>query len=487
MWIPKMFRRSPSFSDVAEHIRKMPPEQVQYMSMLTKSLDFGESFLDAVKTGNSGSVSSFLRLSANQQLETIKNVALVHACVTTVSSAFQEAPLAVEQRNSEGGWKKTPEVSHSMIKAFKNNPDLSESEIMMYLALNIELTGRSFLWLIRNGYGEIVEVFPLPSSWVTPVLSPDFENIDGGSRLFDGYRVSFNNSSTEATEGGQIVSTFYLPPEDVIYTKFPNPKNLVDGLSPLTACYPYVNMEAKGIDYTTNALESLNLPGMVIKTDRQMTDVQKKMLRSVLADKIGAKASQSALQFSGKDLTVDMINPLESFGWNEFYKLNESRICMAFKVPPIVIGAMIGLEETTGWASGDMREAKKWLYRNTVHGIWKMFATNFTRHFIPEDQRENFRIVFDSEQVPELQEERGKLEERAVSLFNSSMLTLNEAREMMLLKEIDGGDVFKTNLSNMYVPAEQLSLNTPLTVDNAPTATTPEEEIEEEPKNEEEA
>jgi HK97 family phage portal protein len=478
MRLPKFLRRTPTYEDVAQHMRKMAPEKLEYMASLTKSNTFGTNFLSAVQSSSSTSdTPSFLNLSYDKQLKVIQNAAVVHACVTTVASAFQEAPITVEQRESDGSWKKVPEEIHPLVRPFKNNPDLSESEIMMYSVMNLELTGKSFLWLLRDSRGEVVEVWPVPVSWVTIVLKSDVTTGQSGSRLIDSYKVQFNNTPTQqGTEGSTSVRTFSVPAEDMIYTKFPAPWNLIDGLSPLGACYSYVDLENKSVDYTSNSLENLNLPGLVIKTDRQMTDDQKKMLRATLAEKIGPAAARAALSFSGKDMTVDMVNPLESYGWDDFHKLNETRICMSFKVPPIVIGALVGLEETTGWASGDMREAKKWLYRNTVHGIWKMYSSDIARAFIPEENREKYRIAFDDSQVPELQEERGKLEERALALFNASMVTLNEAREMMLMKSIDQGDLFKTNLSNMFLPADQLEAISMQEHQEAPNAGTEDED-----------
>jgi len=462
---------------VVKHINKMPIEQVQYLSMLTKSSSFGTNFISAVQSSASNP-ESFLRLDTEKQLKVIQNAALVHACVTTVASAFQEAPLVLEERGEDGAWRKTSDETPKILRPFKFNPDLSESEIMQYSAMNLELSGRCFLWVLRNGFGEANEIWPIPSSWVTIILKDSMTDNGNGSRIIAGYEVRVNNSSASSNlEGISDNERFYVSNDDMIEVKFPSPWNLVDALSPIAACAPFIDLEGKATSYTENALENLNLPGILIKTDRQLSEVQKGMLRAAIADKVGMEAAKSTLTFSGKDMAVDMLNPLESFGWSDFHQLNETRICMAFKVPPIVIGAYVGLKETTGWASGDMREAKKWLYRNTVHGLWKMMADKIGRNLIKESDRERMRIAFDATQVPELQEERGKLEERASLLFNASMVTLNEAREMMLMKAINGGDVIKTNLSNIYIPTDRLPAELEeIPMDNNEQGTPPAEE-----------
>jgi len=461
MRLPNFLRREPTEEEKVKSamkiMREMPAEDLQYLANLTKAPSFAPNFLSAVQSASKSAQGGFYALRPESKLQSIKNAAVVHACVTTIASAFQEAPLTIEERESDGTWKRTKQAVPPFVSVFKNNPDLSESEIAQYAVMNLELTGKSFLWLIRDRTGNVSEVWPLPSSWVTIILKGDMSVLKNGSRLIDSFRVQFNNTPQDGqVEGNTSMETFDIPVNDMIYTKFPSPWNLVDGLSPLGACFPYVELESKGINYLDSSLENLNLPGLAIKTDRQATDAQKKMLRAAITEKVGPEAARAAMFFSGKDMEVDMVNPLATFGWADFHKLNETRICMAFKVPPIVIGALVGLEETTGWASGDMREAKKWLYRNTVHGIWKMFAADIGRAFIPQDQWEKYRVAYDATQVPELQEERGKLEERASLLFNASMVTLNEAREMMLMTSTPGGDLFKTNLSNMFLPASQL-------------------------------
>ena len=164
MRLPQWLRREPTHADSLKVLQNMSVADQERLFDMTKSLNFGENFLSAVRTASKSEKKSFYKLSPHEQLDTIRTTAVVHACVTTIASAFQEAPLTIEEREPDGTWKKTDAIIPPYIGPFKSNPDLSESEIAQYSVMNLELTGKSFLWLVRNGMGEVVEVWPLPVS-----------------------------------------------------------------------------------------------------------------------------------------------------------------------------------------------------------------------------------------------------------------------------------------------------------------------------------
>lgn len=398
--------------------------------------------------GSKTEAESFETLSVANQMKTMRNSALVFACVNALATAFQQAPLIVEVKDEGGKW--DPRPDHPLLRPFKMHPMFSESEILRYFVSHIETTGSVYLWTIRNGLGQVTEVWPLPPSWVTIHLSQAGDrNKDGSFRVIGFYRVQ--------PPGGR---NFDLSNEEVTYVRFPDPSNLWGALSPVVAGSPYIQLEEKSLEFKADSLDSLKLPGPVIKTAQKLTPEQKADLQAVLRRKLGGKGD-AAVVLSGEGSTFDLANPAEGFDWNSFSDLDETRVCMVFGVPPVVIGAWVGLKNSP-WSN--IGEAKRWMYQNTVKGLWDQFSVALTRRIVPGRSQGKIRIAFDLSEISELREDMEAVQKRAVEGFNASILLRSEAREMLGLDALDGDDVYKVSLADSFVvPGEEPEDPEPLT------------------------
>lgn len=378
---------------------------------------------------------TFDTLTTKQQLQAIQNNALVFACVTTLASAFQEAPLIVETKK-EGAWVSNEE--HRLLDPFKKNPFLSESDIMTYIIMHLETTGKAFLWKWYNGAKQVNELWPVPPHWVKIVPVEDPKSID--NRVVLKYEIT--------PPGMEMME---VSPNDIIYMRFPDPCTLWDSLSPIKACSPYLQLETKSLEFKGKTLDSLKVPGIVVKTPAPLTTDQKRDLRATLGAKLGSTFSaDDAITLSGKDAQLDLLNPASGLDLKEFSELDESRICMVFRVPPVVIGALVGIENSP-WSN--VGEAKSWLYKNTIFGLWKMVQTGLNRALIPENQRGVIRYAYDLSEVKELQENIQEVEKRANELYGNGVITRSEAREMIHFAPMLGDDVYKSRLNETLIPA----------------------------------
>ena len=393
---------------------------------ISSSSDDWHAFFNRTKEA-----STFEALSKEEQLRAIQNQALVFACVTTLASAFQEAPLIVEQK-ADDVWSKKEE--HQLLDPFQKNPFLSESDIMSYIVMHLELTGQSFIWKWKNKGEMVQEMWPIPPSWVEIVPSEDARL----NRVVAGYTIK--------VPGG---SEYQVPESDMVYMRFPDPRNLWGAISPIRACSPYLQLETKALEFKGKTLDSLKVPGLVIKTPAPLTTDQKRDLRTTLASKLGSQFSANdAITLSGKEASLDLLNPAAKINFKEFSDLNESRICMVFRVPPVVIGALVGIENSP-WSN--VGEAKRWLYKNTIFGLWKMVQTGLTRSIIPTDQRPFLRYKYDLEDVKELQENIEEVERRANELYSGGVITRGEARVMIKRIPQEGDNVYKTRINDAFI------------------------------------
>jgi len=323
-------------------------------------------------------------------LKTTNNNAIVYSCVNTLSRSFQEAPLILEKQNSDGTWEQVEESP--LLEPFFGNPDLSASEIGQYLVMHLELTGKYFLWKWKSPDGMTREVWPVPPSWVkvNPVkeISPDPK----AQRLIESFTVKVQ----DGTE-------YRVPTEDMAYG-----------------------------------------------SKKPLTPNQKSDLRAALRRKIGKDARDNAILISGDEASIEMLNPMSGFDWESYTAINETRICMVFGVPPVVIGALVGLENSPWSNTG---EARRWMYRNTLAGLWEMIATNHNRDFIPKELQATLRFCYCTDEVQELQEDVTERATRAKDLFRAGILTREEAREILGYDAVPETGVFIYALSDVLTDA----------------------------------
>jgi len=379
--------------------------------------------------------SPFNELSTEQQLQVMHNNTLVYACVSTKATAFQQARLTV-QKKTEKGWVDQPE--HPYLQPFKTNPWLTESDILQYEQLHINLTGKSFLWKWYNKAGELSEIWPVPPHWVQFVIP---ETTNQKNRVVTGYLIDPNVDGVEP---------LYVPLADMCYTRYPDPLNLYDGLSPVVAASNPIQLDAKGEMYRGEAMDAFSLPGIAVQIkDPHVSQSQKDDIRSVLRQKMGKDARKNALILNGADVVVQVLNPLEKFDWGTYSNLNESRICMAFRVSPIVIGAQVGLDNSS---LANIESAQSFFYKNTMTAEWDLAQRSFNKWLIPLKEKDKVRYYFDTSAVPQMQADAAETEKRARDLFNSSVITLNEAREMAGYPGVPNGESFVINAAQIYVP-----------------------------------
>ncbi len=89
-----------------------------------------------------------------------------------------------------------------------NDPNAPQTGVKFWQLMGTyeELTGNSFVWIVENGAGQPVELWILPSQWVTPICT----GLTG--RLVDWYEVRAVNGPVQVFE-----------PEEIMWSKNDNP------------------------------------------------------------------------------------------------------------------------------------------------------------------------------------------------------------------------------------------------------------------------
>jgi len=379
----------------------------------------------------------FPAFSDKTKLAMIQNNSLAYACVNKIATSYAEAPLVVEAYDATNDrW--VIQKDSPYMQPFVMNPHVSENDYKQYSQLHIQATGKAYLWKWRSDDKVVRELWPVPPHWVTPNLVESLGLAPDSPRVIESFTIK--------TEQGK---EWTVPVDDMVYTKFPHPMNLWDGLAPMEAAIRHIYLDQKATEYKAESVTSLATPGIVVKTRKAMGPSQKADLRAALRRKTGTDPRASAFLISGDEASIDFIDPLSSFDWSTYGDIDESRVCACFQVPPIVVGLWVGLKNSPWSNTG---EAKRWFYTSTLAGLWQSFADSYTSQLIPPELQGQIRYCFDTTDIKELQEDEDQRAERAGKLFDRGVITRAMAKEIIGEESTDDDMVYKYNASTMLVP-----------------------------------
>jgi HK97 family phage portal protein len=331
---------------------------------------------------------------------------IVYACVHRICISLQQAP-AVVQRKKNDSWDNDDQ--HWLNNVLEQpTPTLSWNDYIWHVASHLLLTGHTYIWKWRNGLHQVSEMWPVPTSWVTP-------RYDAQGRL-----------SHYSVHQGAGRSVDVLP-RDMIRCVFPDPSNLTGGLGPLQAALRDTQTDEARADYIIEMLENNRSPGMIIKQLYPWSPEEKDDVRAALNQGLGRGRRGNPLFVSGEGAAIEQSAPLSDLDWPGISNLSETRICAAFGVPPIIIGLRAGLEHGT---YSNFEQAIKVFFEGTVAPLWSMLGVTFTRGLLRDEGESNraIRVHHDTKDVKALQEDQDKKIDRANKAFSGGLVDLDVAR-----------------------------------------------------------
>ena len=169
-----------------------------------------------------------------------------------------------------------------------------------------------------------------------------------------------------------------------------------------------------------------------------LTQRQRDDLRAALADTSVRGKRGSPLVLEG-DADAEMIGAAGDMDWPGLTALSESRICAAFGVPPILVGARVGLDRST---FANYEEARRSFYAETLRPLWRMMESALTAGLLRAEGHAEEELFYDLDGVQELQEDRDKRAARGREGWKSGLLTRNEARVAGGYEPVPEGDVY---------------------------------------------
>lgn len=352
--------------------------------------------------------------------EAFERIVWVYSCATMISSAVSNVDwLLYRKRNGE-----IEEIEEHQILNLVNkqvNPNFSSRDFFdlwtMYLALN----------------GKFFAVFdsPINPTSIEPLITFYTKPIPNKETFISGVDYTIGGDSTTYSKNL------------VLWSKFNDPLDLYEGLSPIKAMARTLDTENSAIDWNKNSLDNSGIPPGMISimspTDEQIQGVKKKWLED----------------YSGSNnVRIPLILDAEKANYTSFgisqvdmdfvlgRKLNKIEICSGFGVPGQVVG------DPEGQTYSNYSEAVSAFWKNTVipkylNHIKSILNLCLLPKFL---DTKGMYLDYNLDGVEVLNENQNELTDRVLNMYNNDFITLNEAREQLGWENLEYGNNLKSKV-----------------------------------------
>ena len=346
-----------------------------------------------------------------------RKVSLIFDCVTYCANTAAEPPMGVVEETEETEAVEFVE-SHPIHPLLRRpNGYYSRRLLVQFIVSRLLTTGEYYVWKWRNRY-ELTELWPVPSSWCGVVTG-------SGSNLVDHYTIRQGRGRKQD-----------IPSSEMVRQWFPHPASTWKAFGPLHGIERDVQVEQRRQNLLGELLQNLNVPGITVTKPHDFTPTQKRELRQALMSRFGEGGRGRHLLLGGGG-SVELLNPLKDLDTEGLMAATEPRICGAFGVPPILVGARIGIEHST---YANYAEARRSFYRDAMRPLWMALSDGLTKGLLQDEGEDGLRVAFDLSQIPELQQDLTEESKRATELFQGGLAMRDEARKIAGLSELGEPD-----------------------------------------------
>ncbi len=374
---------------------------------------------------------------ATYDTEGYRKAALIFRCVQYLANAAGAAPLRVYRDTGTG--EPTEERTHPARQLLERpNPAMGETRFLSFVAMCMAVSGFAAIEKVRSASGRVVELWPLRSDWMRPIprnqAPPDWE-----------YKVP-----------GRVPERFDA--DDVIVLPFADtPDGSPIGIGPLEVLLKEVGITTALSEFLKVFFDRGAMPLYVaIPSDdpsvaAQFTDPDARAaFEEAWSQRYGGLSrSITPLPLVGfKDIRPLGFN-FNDLAFPDLHNLTDARICAGFGIPPILVGANVGLEQATYSNYG---QARRSFYEDSMTFLWARIDDAFTRHLLPEfETRPGYSLAFDITGLPAFEEDESPRWTRATEAFKASLISRHAAQREIGL-EPHGPDAFLMPVASVELP-----------------------------------
>jgi len=392
-------------------------------------MPFWDRFIKQVKrtkigfAGNSGAMppERDLRgyLGAYGELYSIYGIAL------RIATAVSEVKWRLYKGNERS--ERSQIASHPILTLLDYaNEFQTGQEIIELTQLQMDLAGRAYWYLPKNGLGVPGEIWVLPPHLVKIVPSE--------KEFIVGY--TYTNGSEKIPLGKDEIIRFPLP----------DPLNPYGGIGYVQASAIEIDSEVNASKWTRNFFYNSARADAALEVDRTLSDDEFKRLRLQWATEHGGLSNAHKIAILEDGVKYKQIQMSQKdMDFVQLRKMGRENLLFAFGIPQSVMGVSENVNRANAEA-GDYIFAR-WLIKPRLTRI----RNKLNEQLLPKFKTGvKIEIDFD-EVVPETVDQKKALAESGV---RSGWMTVNEARKLNNLDPAPNGDIFLVPLNMIPTPAK---------------------------------
>lgn len=362
---------------------------------------------------------------------------VVTAPVQWVARALPEATLAMGRKDKAGNIEPIP--SHKLLDLIQTpNPYYGDIALLMGTIFSFLISGNAYWVIVRNSYGQPVELWYVPHWMIEPAWTQD-----GGT---------FITNYLYKPGGG--VEPMTLDFDDVVHFRHGiDPRNIRMGISPLDGVIREIFIDLESSNFVASLLRNMGVPSVVIspKGGAMAAPDDIEATKAWFSQAFGGdNRGRPLVMGAPTDVTPYGFNP-QQMNMSEGRDVAEERVCACLGIPAAVVGFGAGLQQTQVGAT--MEELRKLAWSNGVSSFARMLADEIQRSLVPQfGDATGVTVWFDTTDVTAMQEDEDKRVKRLLSELAGGAITVAEYREARGWVVDKSHNVFLRPLNLVEVP-----------------------------------
>lgn len=370
--------------------------------------------------------------------EAYRKVALIFRAVQYVADAAATAPL---KAYVEVDGEQQPLDEHPVRDLFaRPNGSMGEARFFSFVTMVAAVAGFCVIEKERDRYGNVIALWPLRSDWIRPIprqqRAPDWE-----------YKIP-GEQAPRILRADDVIPVTYADTPTGDYT----------GIGPLEILLRETSVVNSLTDFLKTFMDRGALPlYAIIPQDEGPAAAQWKKQETKDAFMAAWRNRYGGIRNMAEPLPLVGVKDVKRIGldfnelaYRDLNDLQDARIAQAFGIPPILLGAQVGLEQAT---YSNYEQARRSFYEDTMVPWWARLDDAFTRHLLNDrDFVSDISFQFDTSSVPALRDDETAAVDRAVKLFTAGIISRHPSQRIAGV-DVHGPDVFLQNFGQVEVPA----------------------------------
>lgn len=356
---------------------------------------------------------------------------LVFACLDIKSKTAQDPRLIVQEARQQRGKVEYQEVVGHPLRQLMMRPNerMTEADLMKAAIVSWDISNpRRFYCEKEYTGGLLTALYPLNPSLMRPRYSRE------NQRRLIGYEWNDGSDRKEYSLDDLLIRTapaWYDPP-------------------PLVSALGSVESDTSQTDYVRAFFDGGGVPAGLLKYKMPLNDAQRDEIRAKWRTRHGnALGRQHEIGVLDANVEYEALgSTLDKLHSQVLRSVAESRICMVFGIPPLIVYAYVGLIRAT---YSNLKEAWSGFWDATASPMYKEWRSFWLWGLLSEFEEERdiraerVRLAYDMSAVAALQDDVDLAQNRARSNFSAGGISFNEFRTAIGHAPVTGGD-------ELYVP-----------------------------------